>query len=133
MPIIANRVNLVRAQSRDARAFAEIQNLLYIHFQSRWLEDSDLAKRTHSALKSARQAVRRRVRNRIITSSARTYVKQANALVASGDLSAAEKATRSAVIALDRAAQKGILKKNNAARRKSRLLLKLNALRAAKK
>ncbi|MBI3742625.1 MAG: 30S ribosomal protein S20 [Chloroflexi bacterium] len=92
-----------------------------------------MAKRTHSALKSARQAVRRRVRNRIITSSARTYVKQANALVASGDLSAAEKATRSAVIALDRAAQKGILKKNNAARRKSRLLLKLNALRAAKK
>ncbi|MBI3536757.1 MAG: 30S ribosomal protein S20 [Chloroflexi bacterium] len=92
-----------------------------------------MAKRTHSALKSARQAVRRRVRNRIITSSARTYVKQANALVASGDLSAAEKATRSAVVALDRAAQKGILKKNNAARRKSRLLLKLNALRAAKK
>ena len=38
-----------------------------------------------------------------------------------------------ALSALDRAAQKGIIKKNNAARRKSRLMKKLNDLRAAKK
>ena len=88
---------------------------------------------TLSADKAARQAVRRRVRNRVITSTARGYVKQANAVVATADLAAAEKATVEAIRALDSAAHKGILKKNNAARRKSRLMKKLNALRAAKK
>ncbi len=83
-----------------------------------------------SAEKAARQALRRRVRNRTAISSARGYVKQATTLIAAGNISAAEQATQQAVRALDKAAEKGMIKKNNAARRKSRLMRKLNALRA---
>ncbi len=80
-----------------------------------------------------RQSARRRVRNRVIRASARTQVKQANEVIVAGVPADAEKATVAAIRALDKAAEKGIIKKNNAARRKSRLMKKLNALRAAKK
>jgi len=45
------------------------------------------------------------------------------------NLESAEAATRVAVSALDKAAEKGILHKNNAARRKSRLMKRLSALK----
>jgi small subunit ribosomal protein S20 len=80
-----------------------------------------------------RQNERRRIRNRIVHTRARTLVKSANMAMTSGDVAAAEQATLQAIRALDRAAQKGIVKKNNAARRKARLMKKLNALRVAKK
>lgn len=88
---------------------------------------------THSAEKAIRQSARRRVRNRVIRSTTRTDVKNANALIVAGDLAASEKATLEAISALDRSARKGIIKRNNAARRKSRLMKKLTQLRAAKK
>lgn len=88
---------------------------------------------TKSAEKAARQNARRRVRNRIVRATARTQVKQAVALIGASNLAAAESATREAIRALDQAAEKGIIKKNNAARRKSRLMQKLNQLRAAQK
>ncbi len=88
---------------------------------------------THSALKAIRQSARRRVRNRVIRTTTRTDIKNANSLIAAGDTAAAEKATLEALSALDKTAQKGIIKRNNAARRKSRLMKKLNQLRAAKK
>ncbi len=80
-----------------------------------------------------RQSAKRRVRNRVVRASTRTQVKQANEVIASSNVTDAEKATIAAIRALDKAAEKGIIKKNNAARRKSRLMKKLNALRAAKK
>ncbi len=80
-----------------------------------------------------RQSAKRRVRNRVIRASTRTQVKQANEVIAASNVADAEKATIAAIRALDKAAEKGIIKKNNAARRKSRLMKKLNALRAAKK
>ena len=88
---------------------------------------------THSAEKAIRQNARRRVRNRVAVSRTRSEVKKATSLVTAGDAAAAEKATLEAISALDKAAQKGVIKKNNAARRKSRLMKKLNQLRAAKK
>lgn len=88
---------------------------------------------THAAEKANRQNARHRVRNRVIRTTARTEVKNAGALIAAGDAATAEKATVDAISALDKAAQKGIIKKNNAARRKSRLMKKLNQLRTAKK
>jgi len=88
---------------------------------------------THAAEKAIRQSARHRVRNRVVRTTARTQVKNAGTLIAAGDAATAEKATLEAISALDKAAQKGIIKKNNAARRKSRLMKKLNALRAAKK
>ncbi len=80
-----------------------------------------------------RQSAKRRLRNRVVRASTRTQVKQANEVIAASNVADAEKATIAAIRALDKAAEKGIIKKNNAARRKSRLMKKLNALRAAKK
>ena len=87
---------------------------------------------THAAEKAIRQSARRRIRNRVVRTTTRTEVKNANSLIAASDTTAAEKATLEALSALDKAAQKGVIKKNNAARRKSRLMKKLNQLRAAK-
>jgi hypothetical protein len=54
-------------------------------------------------------------------------VKKANEAIVSGDLNAAREAVRAAIVALDKAAQKGVLHPNNSARHKSRLFIKFNA------
>ena len=76
--------------------------------------------------KSARVQERRRIINRVTRSSSRTAVKKAERMVQQGETEAVSAVT-SAVSALDRAARKGIVHPNNAARRKSRLVRKLNA------
>ncbi|HEU5422989.1 MAG TPA: 30S ribosomal protein S20 [Nitrolancea sp.] len=81
-----------------------------------------------SAAKRARVAERQRIRNRIFRSAARTYVKKAERLIAARDAEAASTAVGDAISTLDRAAIKGIIHKNNAARRKSRLMAKFNQL-----
>lgn len=68
------------------------------------------------------------MRNRIFRSSARTYIRKAERLIAAGDADAAATAVGDAISTLDRAAIKGIIHKNNAARRKARLMKKFNAL-----
>jgi small subunit ribosomal protein S20 len=75
-----------------------------------------------SAEKRARQALKAYDRNRWYRSRARTFVKRTRALIAAGDLPAAEDGMRRACQALDKAAQKGVIHRNNAARRKSRLV-----------
>ena len=57
--------------------------------------------------------------------------KRAAEAIAGGDMDAARNAVRTALSALDRASQKGVIHPNNAARRKSRLFLKFNAAVAA--
>ncbi len=79
-----------------------------------------------SAKKRARQNLKRRARNRYYKTTARTYIKKARALIAAGEFEQAEEVVRLAEKALDKAAQKGIIHKNNAARRKSRLQIYLN-------
>ncbi len=69
---------------------------------------------------------RRQARNKMYTSRARTAVKKARELIDAGHLEEAQEAVRLAVVALDKAAQKGIIHQNNAARRKSRLMHRLN-------
>jgi len=78
-----------------------------------------------------RQSLRRRARNRVVRMTARTEIKDANALIAAGNLVEAEQAVRVAIRALDKAAEKGVIKKNNAARRKARLMNKFNQAKAA--
>ena len=70
------------------------------------------------------------MRNRYYKTTARTYVKQARALIDAGQFDKAEVAVKSAAQALDVAAGKGIIHKNNASRRKSRLMLHLNKAKA---
>jgi len=84
-----------------------------------------------SAQKAARVAQRKAERNTPIRSSVKTYITKARKLLLANDLDAAQVAVKQAVIALDKAAQKGVLHPNNAARRKSRLMKRLNAALAA--
>ncbi len=79
-----------------------------------------------SAEKRARQNEKRRERNRVLRSSARTAIKKANAAIASGDKEAAAEAVAIAGRALDKAASKGAIHANNAARRRSRITLAYN-------
>ena len=65
-----------------------------------------------SAKKRARQAIKRRTRNRYYKITARTYVKQARILIQAGDL------------------EEGSIHKNNASRRKSRLMTMFNKAKA---
>lgn len=78
-----------------------------------------------SAIKRWRQSIQRRDRNRAVKSHTRTLLAKAQAVVDS-DASAAEEAVRAAVSALDKAAQKGVIHANAAARGKSRLLKRFN-------
>ena len=84
-----------------------------------------------SAEKRIRVGERRRQRNRPYRSAFRTLVKKAEIAVRSGEGEAASQAVANAVAMLDRTAGKGIIHANNAARRKSRLLAKYNALNAS--
>jgi small subunit ribosomal protein S20 len=85
---------------------------------------------TRSAEKMIKVAERRRLRNRTVKSAVRTFVRKAER----GIVSAAEDTQALVVLAiskLDKAASKGVLHKRNAARRKSRLMKKLNLATAA--
>ncbi len=81
---------------------------------------------TKSAQKRMRQNEMARIRNRRYISGSRTAVKKARTAIEAGDASAAQEAVRTACAMLDRAASKGVIHANNAARRKSRLMAKLN-------
>ena len=80
------------------------------------------------AEKTARSSERRRIRKRRIRSATRTVVAKAMDALGSGETQEAEPAVNQAVSSLDRATSKGILHRNAAARKKSRLMAKLNAL-----
>jgi small subunit ribosomal protein S20 len=81
-----------------------------------------------SAIKRNKQNEKRRVKNRVYRGKARTFVQKARAAIDGGDVEASKAATMNAISALDKAAQKGVIHKNNAARRKSRLMKRLSAL-----
>ena len=83
---------------------------------------------TKSAIKRIRQNEKRRLRNRVYRGQARTYIKDARLAIANGEVDEAREATMKAVSALDKAAEKGIIHKNSASRRKSRIMRQLAAL-----
>lgn len=83
---------------------------------------------TKSALKQWRASERRRRYNKPIRTGVRNRVKDARALIQAHDLEAAQTAVLTAQSALDKAATKGVIHRNNAARRKSRLMKQLAAL-----
>ena len=79
-----------------------------------------------SVQKQARVAERRRLRNKSVRSQCKTNVTKAEGLIFSGELEQAKQAVIVAITSLDKAAEKGVIHANNAARRKSRLMKKLN-------
>ena len=74
----------------------------------------------HSAIKRNRSSKRRAVRNQVARSKARSAVKDARVAIASSE--DVSKNVNAAASALDKAAEKGVIHKRNAARRKSRLM-----------
>lgn len=76
---------------------------------------------TKSAIKRMRQNEKRRLRNRMVRSKVRTALKVAKVGVA-GNVEAAQASVKEAVRALDKAVSKGVIHRNTAARKKSRLL-----------
>ena len=79
-----------------------------------------------SAKKRVRIAEKRQLHNKSIRSQVKTSITKAEQLIFSGELEAAGTAVITAISSLDKAAEKGVLKSNNSARRKSRLMKKLN-------
>lgn len=82
---------------------------------------------TKSAEKELRKSQKRRLRNMYYRSRARTFVKKVRKLLAEGKIEEAKEALRLAISALDKAAEKGVIHKNNVARRKSRLMKLFNS------
>ena len=80
--------------------------------------------------KSVRVQSRRRDRNLPLRTRAKTYVTKARSLIQNGELDDAEKAVQLAVIALDKAAQRGAIHRRNASRRKSRVMVQLAKAKA---
>ena len=78
--------------------------------------------------KSARVAERKRRKNAPLRTRAKTVVTKARRLIESNEPGEAEVAVRDAVVALDKAAQKGAIHRKNAARRKSRLAKRLHGI-----
>ena len=79
--------------------------------------------------RSARVLERKSLRNRPIRTNTKTYVKRAQETIETGDQTAAAESTGQAIKVLDKAAAKGVIHRNNAARRKSRLMARLNHLK----
>lgn len=79
-----------------------------------------------SAQKVARGSIKRQARNKSIRSQVKTDIDKAQKLIAEGKAEEAKKAVATAVTALDKSAGKKTYHSNNTARRKSRLMKKLN-------
>jgi small subunit ribosomal protein S20 len=81
-----------------------------------------------SALKAMRQSVKRRERNRRNISKLKTTIKKLRSAIAKGDTDGARKLLDETVGEIDRAARKGVVHDNAAARYKSRLQRRINGL-----
>ena len=86
-----------------------------------------------SAIKRIRSSERKRMRNKPVRTALKTYIRVAQTRIGGKDTDASAEAVVHAISALDKAASKGIIHRNQAARRKSRLMAKLNKLSAASK
>ncbi len=85
-----------------------------------------------SALKRIRSSERKRVRNKPIRTALKTYVRSAQAQISANDEDAAASAVVHAISALDKAANKGIIHRNQAARRKARIMARFNKIGTGK-
>lgn len=85
---------------------------------------------TPSAKKAARKIARRTAVNKARHSRIRTFVRKVEEAIASGDKAAAEQALRAAQPELMRAASKGVVHRNTAARKVSRLARRVKTLNA---
>lgn len=84
-----------------------------------------------SARKHMRQSLKRRARNKSNASLLKTRIKKLRAAIASGNADEARRMLPATVGSIDKAAKKGVIHDNAAARHKSRLTRRVNALAGA--
>ncbi len=87
--------------------------------------------RSKAAEKAVRSSERRRLRNRAVKSMTKTTLTKAEKALSGADSGAAQGAVALGIKSLDRAAKKGVMHRNTADRRKSRLTKRLNQMAAA--
>lgn len=83
-----------------------------------------------SSIKDIKRNEKRRLRNKSAKSAMKTFIKKARAAAASGDVEAIQRLVAQACSAIDKTAERGIIHKNQAARRKSRLMRYVNQMLA---
>jgi small subunit ribosomal protein S20 len=88
---------------------------------------------TKTAEKEMRVADRRKARNKSVHSLTKTSVSTAEGMISSGNQDASKAKVKIAISTLDKEAEKGKIHRNNAARRKSRLMKKFNKIAASPK
>jgi small subunit ribosomal protein S20 len=81
-----------------------------------------------SQIKRNRQNIKRRARNRVVRGNFRSALRKARLAIEIGDVEQANTAAQAATKALDKAAAKGVIHKNKAARQKSRLMQHLHSM-----
>ncbi|MEW5706542.1 MAG: 30S ribosomal protein S20 [Actinomycetota bacterium] len=81
-----------------------------------------------SQIKRIKVAERQRLRNKSTKSALKTYTTKFNNAVEAGDRETAEALLKTVIKKLDKAAEKGIIHKNNAANKKSKLMKKFNRM-----
>ncbi len=86
---------------------------------------------TSSATRQVRVSRKRHLHNKSIRSQSKTAISSAESLISAGNIEEARKATLAAITSLDKSAEKKVIHGNNAARRKSRLVKKLNRVLAS--
>ena len=79
-----------------------------------------------SAQKEVRASKKKQLRNKSIRSLCKTNITKAERLIFSGEPGSGREVVSDAISSLDKASEKGVIHPNNAARRKSRLMKKLN-------
>ena len=90
-----------------------------------------VVRRKNSAEKRHRQSEERRLRNKSVKSSVRTSAKKFVVLAQKKDIAGADLALKEMIKKIDTAARKGVVSKNAAARKKSRMQRYFNTLKAA--
>lgn len=83
-----------------------------------------------SALKRAKQSEKRRIRNKSVRTNLRRTIRTVRQAVEAGDAAMAQEALSAAIPVIDKAASKGVIHRNNASRKISRLAQKVNGLSA---
>ncbi|MEA3249299.1 MAG: 30S ribosomal protein S20 [Patescibacteria group bacterium] len=86
-----------------------------------------------SAMKALRQSQKRAERNKVVKDSIEYLRRMTRKAIDVGDLKKAEALAKDVIKSVDKAVQKGVMKKNTAARIKSRLAAKLKSLKGDKK
>jgi small subunit ribosomal protein S20 len=94
----------------------------------RFFLEEIMANRHHSAIKAARQTLKRQERNRSIMRRVRTFIKKVHGAVKENKGEEAKVSLREATSELHKAVTKGTLHRNTASRWVSRLASRVNAL-----